>query len=31
MVMKKDPNELKYKLQACLRDEWKINQLLASL
>ncbi len=31
MVMQKDPDELKHKLQACLRDEQKINQLLTSL
>jgi homoserine kinase type II len=31
MVMKKDPNELKHKLQACLRDQQKINQLITSL
>jgi len=31
MVMKKDPDELKYKLQACLRDQQKINQLITTL
>lgn len=31
LVMQKDPDELKHKLQACLRDQQKINRLLADL